>query len=34
MFSERFHYDLVSLLRQIGANPIPGLGELPHRASA
>ena len=34
MLSERFHYDLASLLRQIGADPIPRLGELQHRAAA
>ena len=34
MLSERFHYDLASLLRQIGADPIPALGELQHRAAA
>jgi len=34
MFSERFHYDLASLLRQIGADPIPPLGELKYRAAA
>ena len=33
MLSERFHYDLASLLRQIGADPIPALGELQYRAS-
>ena len=31
MLSERFHYDLGSLLRQIGADPIPALGTLPWR---
>lgn len=31
MLSERFHYDLGSLLRQLGADPIPGLDRLPHR---
>jgi hypothetical protein len=34
MFSERFHYDLASLLRQIGADPIPALSGLQHRAAA
>ena len=29
MLSERFHYDLASLLRQIGADPIPALAGLP-----
>lgn len=32
MLSERFQYDLASLLRQIGPDPIPALGTLPHRA--
>ena len=31
MLSERFHYDLASLLRQIGADPIPALAALQHR---
>ena len=34
MLSERFHYDLGSLLRQIGAEPVPALGELQHRKAA
>jgi steroid delta-isomerase-like uncharacterized protein len=34
MSGERFHYDLASLLRQIGADPIPALAGLPHRATA
>src|ERR1700682_602083 len=34
MLSERFHYDLASLLRQIGAEPIPALAGLQHRAVA
>jgi steroid delta-isomerase-like uncharacterized protein len=34
MLSERFQYDLASLLRQIGADPIPALAELQHRATA
>ena len=34
MLSERFQYDLASLLRQIGADPIPALGELEYRAAA
>ena len=34
MSGERFHYDLASLLRQIGADPIPALGGLSHRATA
>ena len=34
MLSERFHYDLGSLLRQLGADPIPALGTLPWRAAA
>lgn len=34
MLSERFQYDLASLLRQIGADPIPALGELQHRRAA
>lgn len=33
MLSERFHY-LASLLRQIGAEPIPALAGLQHRAAA
>jgi ketosteroid isomerase-like protein len=32
MLSERFHYDLASLLRQIGADPIPSLSALQHRS--
>jgi steroid delta-isomerase-like uncharacterized protein len=31
MLGERFHYDLASLLRQIGADPIPALAALDHR---
>jgi hypothetical protein len=34
MLSERFQYDLASLLRQIGADPIPALGTLQHRVAA
>ncbi|HSH99975.1 MAG TPA: ester cyclase [Reyranella sp.] len=34
MSGERFHYDLASLLRQIGADPIPGVAGLAHRATA
>jgi steroid delta-isomerase-like uncharacterized protein len=34
MLGERFHYDLAALLRQIGADPIPALAVLPHRAAA
>jgi hypothetical protein len=34
MLSERFQYDLASLLRQIGAEPIPALSGLQHRAAA
>lgn len=34
MLSERFHYDLGSLLRQIGVETIPALGELQHRKAA
>lgn len=34
MLSERFQYDLASLLRQIGADPIPTLGGLQHRKAA
>ena len=34
MLGERFHYDLASLLRQIGAEPIPALAGLPHRTAA
>src|SRR6478609_7340055 len=33
MAGERFHYDLASLLRQIGPDPIPGLAGLAHRIS-
>jgi len=33
MLSERFHYDLGSLLRQIGPDPFPELSALPHRPS-
>ena len=34
MLSERFQYDLASLLRQLGADPFPALDELQHRAAA
>ena len=34
MLSERFHYDLAALLRQVGADPIPSLAALPYRAAA
>jgi hypothetical protein len=34
MPGERFHYDLASLLRQIGAEPIPALAGLQHRTAA
>lgn len=34
MLGERFQYDLASLLRQIGADPIPALAELRYRAAA
>jgi steroid delta-isomerase-like uncharacterized protein len=34
MLSERFQYDLASLLRQIGADPIPALGGLEFRKAA
>ena len=34
MSGERFHYDLASLLRQIGADPIPALAGLEHRRAA
>jgi steroid delta-isomerase-like uncharacterized protein len=34
MLGERFHYDLASLLRQIGGEPIEALRGLPHRAAA
>ncbi len=34
MLSERFQYDLASLLRQIGADPIPALRALPYREAA
>lgn len=33
MVGERFHYDLASLLRQLGDEPLPGLDALPHRAT-
>lgn len=33
MAGERFHYDLASLLRQIGPDPVPALAGLPHRIS-
>ena len=32
MLSERFHYDLASLLRQIGADPLPSLNTMDHRS--
>ena len=34
MLSEGFHYDLASLLRQIGSDTLPGLAELPYRRAA
>jgi hypothetical protein len=34
MLGERFHYDLASLVRQIGPDPIPALKELKYRAAA
>ena len=34
MLGERFHYDLASLLRQIGPEPIPALAGLAHRKAA
>jgi steroid delta-isomerase-like uncharacterized protein len=34
MLGERFHYDLASLVRQIGPDPIPALNELKYRAAA
>ena len=34
MLTEQFHYDLASLLRQIGADPIPALGNLGFRQAA
>jgi steroid delta-isomerase-like uncharacterized protein len=34
MLGERFHYDLASLVRQIGPDPIPALTELKYRAAA
>ena len=34
MVSERFHYDLNALLRQIGGPALPALDELPHRQAA
>ena len=34
MLSERFHYDLGSLLRQIGADPVPALGGMQYRKAA
>jgi steroid delta-isomerase-like uncharacterized protein len=34
MLGERFHYDLASLVRQIGADPIPALATLDHRNGA
>lgn len=33
MLSERFQYDLASLLRQIGADPIPALAGLKYRTA-
>ena len=34
MLSEGFHYDLASLLRQIGDEPIQALSGLKYRAAA
>ena len=34
MLREGFHYDLASLLRQIGDEPIPALSRLGYRAMA
>ncbi|MBU8875232.1 ester cyclase [Reyranella sp. MMS21-HV4-11] len=34
MVSERFHYDLGALLRQIGGPSVPALDELPYRQAA
>jgi steroid delta-isomerase-like uncharacterized protein len=34
MLGERFQYDLASLLRQIGADPIPALAGLAYRTAA
>ena len=34
MVSERFHYDLGALLRQIGDEPVQALDGLPYRAAA
>lgn len=34
MVSERFHYDLGALLRQIGGTVLPALDELPYRHAA
>ena len=34
MVSERFHYDLGALLRQIGSPALPALEELPYRRAA
>lgn len=34
MSSEGFHYDLASLLRQIGSDTLPGLADLPYRQAA
>ncbi len=31
MSEERFHYDLASLMRQIGVDAVPSLSELPYR---
>lgn len=31
MSEERFHYDLASLVRQIGVDPVPPLAALPYR---
>ncbi|MBM3648475.1 MAG: hypothetical protein FJX11_11855 [Alphaproteobacteria bacterium] len=33
MASERFHYDLATLLRQIAGDPIPAVQALPHRGA-
>jgi len=34
MLGERFHHDLGSLLRQVGADPIPALKDLQFRRAA
>ena len=34
LYSERFQYDLTSLLRQISTDPIPSLHAMPYRAAA